>query len=122
MNNEDGSPNSPSNPAARGSAITFFATGQGTTDPPVSDGQAAPADPVSTPRLPIAVTIGGHSAELVSAGLLPGFVGVLQVKVRVPEQVAPGNAALSLSLGGISRNLRTEDPFDSVQVVTIAVK
>src|SRR5450755_407742 len=37
--NQDGTVNSPVNPAARGSIITFFATGEGQTNPAGVDGK-----------------------------------------------------------------------------------
>src|SRR6185312_5976739 len=41
--NQDGSPNGPANPAALGSVISLFGTGQGPTNPVVPDGQPAPS-------------------------------------------------------------------------------
>jgi uncharacterized protein (TIGR03437 family) len=43
--NQDNLLNSPVNPAARGSILTFWATGQGATSPLFIDGQSAPATP-----------------------------------------------------------------------------
>ena len=81
--NEDGTLNSTSNPAARGSRITFWATGQGATDPPLTDGQAATADPLLVPAMPFSVAIGGKTTDA-TAALSPGFVGLMQVTATIP--------------------------------------
>ncbi|MGH9718678.1 MAG: BACON domain-containing protein [Bryobacteraceae bacterium] len=68
--NEDGSPNGPTNAAARGSPVRIFATGVG-------------VDPV-----PVTVTIGGVDAEVLST--VSPADGVLQVTAVVPLGVTPG--------------------------------
>jgi uncharacterized protein (TIGR03437 family) len=47
--NQDGTVNTPANPAARGSVLTFWATGQGTTQPASGDGQPASAGKLQVP-------------------------------------------------------------------------
>lgn len=120
--NIDNSINSPANPAERGSILVFWATGQGATDPPVGDGQPAPVNPLSRPVLPVSVTIDGQTAEVLDAALSPGLVGALQVNVRIPAQIPPGSASLTLSVGGITRNQPPANVYDGRQSVTIAVK
>jgi uncharacterized protein (TIGR03437 family) len=88
----------PSNPAARGSVLTFWATGQGATVPMFVDGQSAPTTPLWQPALPVAVTIAGQPADLVAA-LAPGFAGLLQVNVRIPTEIPAGSATVTLSIG-----------------------
>jgi uncharacterized protein (TIGR03437 family) len=100
--NQDGSPNGPGNPAAKGSVLQLFLTGQGTVDPPVPTGRRAPsAAPFPSPQRTVAVTIGGVPARAVFAGLAPGMIGVLQLNVIVPEGVFPReNVPVVVSLGG----------------------
>ncbi|MCS6954035.1 MAG: M12 family metallopeptidase [Bryobacterales bacterium] len=90
--NQDGvTVNSPENPAARGSVVSLFATGAGETEPPSQDGVVAWGI-LPAPRLPVAVRIGGATAEVLYAGAAPGLVsGVLQVNVRVPWNIEPGD-------------------------------
>jgi uncharacterized protein (TIGR03437 family) len=91
--NEDGSVNSPSNPARRGSVITIFGTGGGESAPGVLDGQLVDGTlPVT--GLPVSVVfdigLGEDGAppkqgEVLYAGGSTGSVaGLLQVNVRVP--------------------------------------
>ena len=98
--NEDGSVNSPSNPAARGSIVTIYATGGGERDPAVADGQIL-SDVLPRTSLPILLAfdngdqVSGTSAggEVLYAGGSPGSVaGLLQLNVRVPPDALAGNA------------------------------
>jgi uncharacterized protein (TIGR03437 family) len=82
--NQDYSLNSPSNPAAAGSAIMIFATGAGQTNPPGVDGQLAAA-PLPQPVLPVSVQIAGLDAQVLYAGAAPGLIaGMLQVNCLIP--------------------------------------
>jgi uncharacterized protein (TIGR03437 family) len=79
--NQDGSVNSPNQPALRGSAVQILATGQGA----VSTGTGG------QPVLPVGVTIGGLDATVTFAGSLPGAMAeALQVNAIVPAGTAPG--------------------------------
>jgi len=83
--NQDGSLNSAENPAAPGSVVVLFATGEGQTDPPGVDGKLA-ALPLPRPLLPVRVTANGQDAQLLYAGGAPGFTaGLMQVNIRLPE-------------------------------------
>lgn len=97
--NQDGTVNSPSNPAAAGSIVIFYATGGGQTNPAGVDGSLA-ADPLPAPIGKVSVSMGGTSASILYAGAAPGFVaGLLQINVRVPSGLTSA-AALVLSIGG----------------------
>jgi uncharacterized protein (TIGR03437 family) len=52
------------------------------------DGAAAPLATLSDTVNPVSVTIGGQAAEVLFAGLAPGFAGLYQVNVIVPTGVA----------------------------------
>jgi len=83
--NQDGTVNSPSNPAARGSIIVLYATGQG---------QRAGA---------VSVTIGGYSAALQYAGPAPGYPGLMQINAEIPgEFLPPGIQPVTLTIGNAS--------------------
>jgi uncharacterized protein (TIGR03437 family) len=83
--NQDGSINSASNPAARGSVISLYATGQG-----AGSGNAA-------------VTIADYNAPLLYAGPAPGFPGLMQINAQIPGGfLPPGIQSVVLSVGGVA--------------------
>lgn len=101
--NQDGSANSPGNPAAVGSVMAVFLTGLGPVNHSVATGAAASANPLSNVSGNVSATIGGVAAEISYAGLAPGFAGLYQVNIRVP-QVAAGNLGLVVSVNGVGGN------------------
>ncbi|MCP5116283.1 MAG: hypothetical protein GY953_36100, partial [bacterium] len=96
--NQDGTVNSPSNPASRGSIVAFYATGGGAFTLPLTDGEV-----VSGPPFPALDAENmrayfedsnapgvGVEGELMYLGAAPGLVaGVVQINVRVPEGATP---------------------------------
>ncbi|MCU1326524.1 MAG: hypothetical protein JWN34_1894 [Bryobacterales bacterium] len=86
--------NSASNPVARGAIISLYGTGEGKTNPPVTEGTITPAvEPLPRTTLPVSVTIGGQLAEVLYAGEAPGSLsGLLQLNVRVPDNAPTGSA------------------------------
>jgi len=64
--NQDGSLNSPSNPAAPGSIVSLFGTGEGVTG------------------LPFSVSIGGYSATILYAGPAGAYPGMFQINAQLP--------------------------------------
>ena len=101
VQNEDISVNSTANGAAPGSVGVLFLTGQGPLDREVLPGHAAPADPLARATIPAIVTVGGREAEVLFAGLAPGFVGLCQVNFRFPD-LPPGNHPITIGFGGVS--------------------
>jgi uncharacterized protein (TIGR03437 family) len=98
--NQDGSVNSSSNPAAPGSVVTLFVTGGGMESPAV-DGMLA-VTPFPTLTQPVSVTIGGQPAAIQYSGPAPGEVsGMIQVNATIPAGIAPGPAAVTVSIGGV---------------------
>jgi uncharacterized protein (TIGR03437 family) len=100
--NQDGSVNSAANPAARGSVVSIYATGEGQTSPAGVTGSVTGSNPQS-PVLPVTVTIGGVAAAVQYAGSAPNEVaGLLQVNAVVPPGVGPGSAVpVTVSVGGV---------------------
>jgi uncharacterized protein (TIGR03437 family) len=104
--NQDGSPNSPSNPAAKGSVVALFGIGQGEVSPVVADGEPAPSGPLAatvavptsdgsaclTRQPSVCVAIGTTFADIEYSGLAPGFVGLWQLNLRIPQSVPSGPA------------------------------
>ena len=102
--NQDSSVNGPSNPAARGSVIQIFATGEGQTVPPGVDGALAtePLAGIPVPAAKVSVTIGGVPASIYFASTAPGGVaGAFQVDAFVPDGAPVGPAVpVLLNVGG----------------------
>jgi uncharacterized protein (TIGR03437 family) len=103
--NQDYSYNGPANPAAKGSYVMLYLTGEGLTAPAGVTGAvttvAATAPITPQPALPVKVFIGGQAAYVEFAGEAPGEVsGVLQVNVQIPANAPSGNLPLSVSVGG----------------------
>jgi uncharacterized protein (TIGR03437 family) len=111
--NQDGTPNSEANPAARGSTVSLFATGEGQTTPAGADGRIA-GTVLPQPNLAVTAQIGGISAKVSYAGGASGIVaGGFQINVEIPAGVTPGSAVpVVVSVGTVN----------SRAGVTIAVK
>ncbi|MCL5742858.1 MAG: hypothetical protein M1541_02860, partial [Acidobacteria bacterium] len=62
------------------------------------------------PALPVSVRVGDIEAEVKYAGAAPGMVaGVMQVNVRIPSEVAPGDAVpVVLLVGNVSSQAGVE--------------
>ncbi len=103
--NQDGTPNSSSNPAHPGDIIVLFGTGEGQTDPPGVDGLVA-SSTYPKPHLGYAVSIGGVSVaptDIRYFGAVPGVVaGVFQVNAVVPASVTAGNQPVVVTVGNAS--------------------
>jgi uncharacterized protein (TIGR03437 family) len=99
--NQDGTPNSASNPATRGSVVSVYATGLGVTNPLIADG-SVPQTASAIPVLPVAATIGGQTATVTSSYAAPGMLGVFVANIQVPSSAAPGSAIPIALQGGTS--------------------
>ena len=104
--NQDTKINGTNNPAARGSVIVLYGTGQGQVSPLVPDGVPAPSSPFSntvavptsdgktcaTSQPSMCVAIGTSFGDIQFSGLAPGYIGLWQINVKIPSDVTPGNA------------------------------
>lgn len=89
--NQDGSSNNPSQPAARGSVISIFGTGEGQTLPAGQDGRIIATD-VRTSIAPVSLTIGGMPVQVLYAGSVPGQVsGMFQINASLPADFVTGD-------------------------------
>lgn len=79
---DDGAEITRENPARTGSTVRLYATGYGVA------GAA------------LTLRAGGVAAEVVSSTPLAGTVGILEIRVRIPELPAPGLYPLTLRAGG----------------------
>ena len=96
----DALPNSSQFPAARGSVIVLYGTGEGQTDPPGQSGLLALTAPYPKPVLQVSVKIDGKDAPVQYAGTAPTDVaGILQVNAVVPLDAAAGDVPVELTIG-----------------------
>ena len=111
--NEDGSLNSPAQPAPLGSIVTVFCTGEGQTSPLGVDGKIADRI-LPKPLAPVSVQIGGASVTpLYAAGAEAAVAGAMQVNLQIPASVTPGDKVpIQIQIGTVS----------SQSNVTIAVR
>ena len=91
-------------PAKAGDTLTLWAIGLGPTSPYVPTGQPAPSiEPfarlTSTPVVTFGGGIGSPSAAADFAALAPGFAGLYQVNVTIPDDAPKGGVYVSLVLG-----------------------
>jgi uncharacterized protein (TIGR03437 family) len=107
----------PTGPIARGQSGFFYATGLGLVTPPVDDGDGGLKPPIvghqanSTPL----VLIGGITAEVQFAGQAPGYPGVNQINIIIPNNAPTGDA--------VSIQVRTADgTVTSTAGATVAIK
>ncbi len=125
--NQDLTVNSASNPAPVGSTISIYGTGQGQVSPSIPDGTAAPSSGAlsNTVAVPtsdgtacfsssnsMCVAIGTSFGAVKYSGLAPGFIGLWQLNVTLPQGVATGAAVpMRVVIDGSPAN-----------VVTIAIR
>jgi uncharacterized protein (TIGR03437 family) len=92
---------SPSTPAHAGDTIVLYCAGLGTVNPRVTDGAAAPGQPLSTTVSLPQLMIGGQPAVVRFSGLTPGFAGLYQLNASVPSGVQTGSAVpLTVTIDG----------------------
>jgi len=104
--NQDYSVNGPNNPAAPGSYIYIFGTGQGQTNPGGVDGQVNGTANLPIPIGSFSLTVGGVAVpnnDISFAGDAPYSVdGFFQVDAKIPSGVRSGNQPVVLTIGGIA--------------------
>ena len=101
--NQDYSVNGPAKPAAVGSVVAVYMTGEGTTTPQAITGGVAPTNGtgLNSPILGVTATVGGVPANVTYKGSAPGFVyGAMQVDVQIPAGAASGVQPIVISIGG----------------------
>ena len=118
--NQDFKINLTSNPAPVGSIVSIYATGQGQVSPAVVDGTVAGSSPLSnTIAVPttsgttclnsqpsMCVAIGNGFGDVKYSGLAPGFIGLWQINVLIP-QGATGVVPIRVVINGTPSNTVT---------------
>ncbi len=125
--NQDGTVNGPTNAAANGTYITFFGTGQGVVSGFPPDGTAS-SGVVPTPYTPQVIIGTGAtnnpvpSSYVQYSGLAPGLVGVWQINVKIPDEVAPTSVTSITPVAIVANGIPSTGLATSRLVTTIWVK
>ncbi len=100
--NSDGTPNSPTNPAAKGSVVMLFGTGDGQVTPAALTGSIT-GSVFPKPVLPVKVSIGGIDTTVPYAGAAPYLLaGVFQINATIPTNAPSGAVPVVVSVGSAS--------------------
>jgi uncharacterized protein (TIGR03437 family) len=104
--NQDGTINSVSNPARRGSIVSIWATGVGIVYPMPADGEVVSA---AQNYECCFVLVNNHEyADVLYGGAAPGMVaGVVQINFRLPADLAKGVSEVAI---GLSTNMSSTSP------------
>ncbi|HMD50447.1 MAG TPA: phospholipase D-like domain-containing protein, partial [Bryobacteraceae bacterium] len=87
-------------PAAPGEIITLWGAGFGPTNPAAPQGVETPEGVTYYTSSPVAVTLGGTPVSVDGAALAPGFAGLFQVAIQIPESMPNGDYALVATVSG----------------------
>lgn len=96
----NGAYNQQSNPVAPGSTITVYVTGDGLTNGSNQSGLARTS--VTTPVLPVSVTIDSKPATFISATEAVGTEDLLQVEFTLPSNLTAGSHAVRVQVGSMA--------------------
>jgi uncharacterized protein (TIGR03437 family) len=93
----DFSPVNAAKPAIGGETVLIYLTGLGTVTQPVADGTAGTGSALHTADAEVVVYVGGQQAKVEFKGLAPGFPGLYQLNVTLPQFLkASGNLPLAI--------------------------
>lgn len=106
VQNQDFTFNSQANAAPKGSIVTAYLIGIGPLDNPVATGAAAPSTTLSQANSPATAKIGGFDTSIKFLGLTPGFVGLAQANLEIPN-LSPGKYPVIVTVGGVDSNAGT---------------
>jgi uncharacterized protein (TIGR03437 family) len=86
-------------PAKPGDIIILWGTGFGPTMPAVAAGIQTPSDKSYLVTPNPTITIGNTGAQVFGAALAPGFAGLYQVAIQVPNSTPDGDIPIKASIG-----------------------
>jgi uncharacterized protein (TIGR03437 family) len=88
-------------PALPGEIVLIYLTGLGLTNPSFAPGQLPPNDPSgAAPASSATVLIDGIEAEVQYAGTAPGFAGLYQINLMIPDTPNVGEVSVLITSSG----------------------
>jgi uncharacterized protein (TIGR03437 family) len=118
--NQDGTVNSPMNPAKPGSYVALFGTGGGATLPPSVAGEVTPLELRFLENPPQVGILNGPLLTVEFAGAAPALVsGVTQINVKLPDVIPEIEG---YPPGAVPLIVRTPDTSFFGGIVTLAVE
>lgn len=85
-------------PAKPNEVVQVYLTGLGAVNPSVSDGAAAPTQPLSKASAPVTVSVGGIPVTGIQfEGLSPGLASLYQLNIQIPSNTPSGQQMLSVA-------------------------
>ena len=89
-------------PAHPGSVIVVYCTGLGGVQSAIDAGDATPLSPLASTTDAVSLTIGGVTAQVLFAGLVPTLSGLYQVNAVIPPGVTGDSVPLVLAVVGLA--------------------
>ncbi len=120
--NQNGAPNSASNPATVGQELTVYLTGSGPVDGMPEDGEAPGSElPLGEVLAFLLPPQGAIQAQVLSAALDPDEPGVWRVRIRVPQVAADGSYGFAVIFRSMASNNMTagSTTFRSTPLVSV---
>jgi len=97
----DGSLVSPDSPAQGGEIIVLYSDGLGRTHPDITSGYIAGTALPILAASQLQILVGGNpcpSSSILYAGVTPGFAGLYQINLRLPDTLAP-DSEIRIAIG-----------------------
>ncbi len=91
-------------PLPVGATAAVFCAGLGAVEPPVGSGLAAPLDPLAETVLEMEAEIDGRPVNVLFSGLAPGFSGLYQINIELPDDLPAGSYVLVIRVNGLVSN------------------
>jgi uncharacterized protein (TIGR03437 family) len=114
--NQDGTVNTPANPASLGSIVSIYCTGTGYLETVLTDGQLTPIPPpyITTESADV-VTFAGVPGTTTWSGSAPGLIaGVAQINVQLPAALPSGTA-----LGAVPMILEAAETLSPPALISV---
>ena len=92
---------------SRGRVVVIYLTGQGAVSPAVGTGQAAPFETLSRASQSVSATVNSAAANVMFLGLTPGFIGLAQANIVIPDSARSGDNDVIITVGDQKSNSAT---------------